>query len=69
MLETKKQAQEKSAEYCRRLANLHNFLHIICIEGGCGYDLKSICSDMIIGKIDYNEALAEWRHCGHKIFS
>lgn len=65
MLESKKQAQEKANDYNKRLVDLYNFLHIICIEGGCGYDLKDICSEIIIGRIGYEEVLEECKKCGH----
>lgn len=68
MKEIDEQEEKKSTEYNRRLVDLYNFLHIICIEGGCGYDLKDICFNIIFGRVDYNEALVEWQHCGHKIF-
>ena len=65
MLESKKEAQEKANDYSKRLTDLYNFLQIVCIEGGCGTDLKDICSEIIIGRINYEEALEEWKKCGH----
>ena len=53
--------QEKE-EHNKRLVDLYNFLHIICIEGGCSYDLKDICSEIIIGRIGYEEVLEEWKN-------
>ena len=34
-----------------KLETIAMFLSAICIEGGCGYDLKKISSDTIIGRV------------------
>lgn len=57
--------KQQKKEHNKRLIDLYNFLHIICIEGGCGYNLKDICSEIIIGRIGYEEVLEEWKKCGH----
>lgn len=65
MLESKKELQEKADDYRKRLTDLYNFLQIIFIDNDCETDLKNICSEIIIGKISYEEALKEWKSCKH----
>ena len=66
MLESKKELQEKADDYRKRLADLYNFLQIVSINNDCETDLKNVCSEIIIGKISYEEALEEWKNCRHK---
>lgn len=54
--------------YEKRLVNIANFMRVICIEGGCGYDLKEIVNKLIYGKYNYEEAIDEWHHLGWKTF-
>ena len=55
-------------DYEQRLLNILNFMNIICIEGGCGCDIKGIVKKLIYGKINYEEAIDEWHHLGWKTF-
>lgn len=48
-----------------RLSFLENFLNVICIEGGCGFDLKVICHHIISGNYDYSQAIEAWKRLGH----
>lgn len=51
-----------------RLYYLENFLATVCIEGGCGYDLKVICQGLIHGEITLTQALYRWKNLGHYVF-
>lgn len=55
-------------DYEKRLVDIANFMRIICIEGGCGYDLKGIVEKLIYGNINYEQAIDEWYHWGWKTF-
>lgn len=55
-------------DYEKRLIDIANFMRIICIEGGCGYDLKIVIEKLIYGKINYKEAIDEWHQLGWKTF-
>ena len=48
-----------------KLETIAMFLSAICIEGGCGYDLKKISSDILNGKSNYKQAIDEWLYYGH----
>ena len=37
-------------DYEKRLVDIANFMRIICIEGGYGYDLKIVIEKLIIKK-------------------
>lgn len=48
-----------------KLETIAMFLSAICIEGGCGYDLKKISLDILNGKSNYKQAIDEWLYYGH----
>lgn len=54
--------------YEKRLVDIANFMHDICIEGGCGYELKGIVKSLICGNINYEQAINEWHRWGWKTF-
>lgn len=55
-----------SADECfKRLYDLDQFLLTICIEGGCGYDLKQISYKIARGQINLTQAIQEWKSNGH----
>lgn len=55
-------------DYEKRLVDIANFMRIICIEGGCGYELKEIVEKLIYGNINYEQAIDEWYRWGWKTF-
>lgn len=52
----------------QRLLNILNFMNIICIEGGCGCDIKEIMEKLAYGIYNYEDALEEWCERGWKRF-
>lgn len=53
-----------SVDYKERLVNILNFMNIICIEGGCGCDVKDIVKGLACGVYNYDSALIEWKRRG-----
>lgn len=49
--------------YEKRLVNILNFLHLVCIEGN-GYDLKQIIYELSYGEYGLTEALLKWKRLG-----
>ena len=47
------------------IQNMYKFMSSICIEGGCGYDLKQISFEILNGNIDYDQAIRKWQYQGH----
>lgn len=56
-----------SINYEQRLVDTYNFINMICIDVGTGYDLKEISQRIILGKINYDEAINEWQRRGHSL--
>lgn len=58
-------SREEEKNYEQRLVWMLNFINNICIDGGCGLDLKEISRDIIKGKLDYIQAIEKWQNLGH----
>lgn len=48
-----------------KLKNVSNFMTVVCIDGGVGYDLKVVVNKLISGEFDFNDAVVWWENQGH----
>ena len=47
------------------IEDMYKFISHICIESGCGYDLKQISVKILTGKLTYEEAKRQWLQRGY----
>lgn len=48
-----------------RLENVSNFMTVVCIDGGVGYDLKVVVNKLISGDFDFDDAVVWWESQGY----